>query len=137
MVVVRYPIKLNVKPSPYPLIKSIALVQGDTANVFAIELQEDKQPFNIEDCYVTATFKKADDNVVVLAGEIIDATNGLVDIPIYLQAVSCVGKTYCTIEVYNNNDLRLTSIMFEFDVVEQLGHGEDIESVTEYTIYKN
>lgn len=58
MAVVRYPIKLNVKPSPYPLIKSIALVQGDTANVFAIELQEDKQPFNIEDCYVTATFKK-------------------------------------------------------------------------------
>ena len=36
MAVVRYPIKLNVKPSPYPLIKNIALVQNDTANVFAI-----------------------------------------------------------------------------------------------------
>ena len=134
MAVVRYPIKLNVKPSSYPLIRQITLVQGDTANIFAIELQEDKQPFNIENCHVTATFKKADENVVVLEGNVVDAKNGLVDIPILSQVVTYPGKVYCTIEVYNENNLRLTSIMFEFNVVEQLGHGEDIESVTEYTI---
>ena len=93
-----------------------------------------KEPFNIKDCYVTATFKKSDKNVVVSEGNIIDEANGLVDVPILLQVVAYPGKAHCTIEVYNKDKLRLTSIMFEFTVVEELGNNEDITSVTEYTI---
>lgn len=131
-----YNIELNIR-NTVPLRTNITLVQNDKdTNIFNFTILNKKTPVNLTDVnYITITFLRPDNIPVISDGiTIIDATVGKLKYKINTTEISIPGQVITTIEFYGENNERLTSSQFIFNVREELANNEAIESTDDYNV---
>jgi hypothetical protein len=131
-----YNIELNIR-NTVPLRTNITLVQNDKdTNIFNFTILNKKTPVNLTDVnYITITFLRPDNIPVISDGIIIeDATIGKLQYALNTTEISIPGQVITTIEFYGENNERLTSSQFIFNVREELANNEAIESTDDYNV---
>jgi hypothetical protein len=118
--------------------KSINMKKNDTnSHKFIVNIFNSGTSYNLIGTNSRIYFKKADGTIVFEDCILDSVKNNKLSVILSTQTLSCIGKVESEITIYGTSDEVLSSVTFNFNVLENIRDDIAIESTSEFTALTN
>ncbi|WP_312459094.1 BppU family phage baseplate upper protein, partial [Proteiniclasticum sp.] len=125
-----FSINLDLKNKNY--ITDIIVSQGDQlSNVFRFNLVQDSLPYDLTSLSVKAYFERPDKFTSFIAGQLVDAAKGIVDVELTNQILNTPGVCACQVMIVGTENEILSSLKILFAIEKSVNYSA-VESTNEY-----